>query len=108
NCWGVARLTMPWPRHHRPCRPAGPLQRPVDGRQPVCPVGFEPQASIGSDSRRTGQADSMIVLFTDFGLHGPYTGQMKAGLPQMAPATPVIDLFADAPAGNVKASAYLL
>ena len=22
----------------------------------------------------------MIVLFTDFGLHGPYTGQMKAVL----------------------------
>jgi S-adenosyl-L-methionine hydrolase (adenosine-forming) len=24
----------------------------------------------------------MIVLFTDFGLHGPYTGQMKAVLQQ--------------------------
>ncbi|HYS48059.1 MAG TPA: SAM-dependent chlorinase/fluorinase [Xanthobacteraceae bacterium] len=50
----------------------------------------------------------MIVLFTDFGLHGPYTGQMKAVLHRMAPGTPVIDLFADAPAGNPKASAYLL
>jgi len=50
----------------------------------------------------------MIVLFTDFGLHGPYTGQMKAVLHRMAPDTPVIDLFADAPAGNPKASAYLL
>lgn len=50
----------------------------------------------------------MIVLFTDFGLHGPYTGQMKAVLHQMAPGIPVIDLFADAPAGNSKASAYLL
>lgn len=50
----------------------------------------------------------MIVLFTDFGLHGPYAGQMKAVLHRMAPATPVIDLFADAPAGNPKASAYLL
>jgi hypothetical protein len=49
----------------------------------------------------------MIVLFTDFGLHGPYTGQMKAVLHQMAPG-PVIDLFADAPVGNPKASAYLL
>lgn len=27
----------------------------------------------------------MIVLFTDFGLHGPYTGQVKAVLHQMAP-----------------------
>jgi len=50
----------------------------------------------------------MIVLFTDFGLHGPYTGQMKAVLHQMAPGVPVIDLFSDAPAGRPKASAYLL
>ena len=50
----------------------------------------------------------MIVLFTDFGLHGPYTGQMKAVLHQMAPSIPVIDLFSDAPVGNPKASAYLL
>jgi hypothetical protein len=50
----------------------------------------------------------MIVLFTDFGLNGPYTGQMKAVLHRMAPGTPAIDLFADAPAGNPKASAYLL
>jgi S-adenosylmethionine hydrolase len=33
---------------------------------------------------------------------------MKAVLHQMAPAVPVIDLFADAPVGNPKASAYLL
>jgi S-adenosylmethionine hydrolase len=50
----------------------------------------------------------MIVLFTDFGLQGPYTGQLKAVLQQMAPGVPVIDLFADAPMGNPKASAYLL
>jgi S-adenosylmethionine hydrolase len=50
----------------------------------------------------------MIALFTDFGLHGPYTGQMKAVLYQTASGVPVIDLFADAPAGNPKASAYLL
>jgi len=55
-----------------------------------------------------GQADTMIVLFTDFGLQGPYTGQMKAVLHQMAPGVAVIDLFADAPTGNPKASAYLL
>jgi S-adenosylmethionine hydrolase len=50
----------------------------------------------------------MIVLFTDFGLHGPYMGQMKAVLHQMAPGIPAIDLFSDAPVGNPKASAYLL
>ena len=50
----------------------------------------------------------MIVLFTDFGLHGPYAGHMKAVLAQMAPGIAVIDLFADAPVGNPKPSAYLL
>jgi S-adenosyl-L-methionine hydrolase (adenosine-forming) len=51
---------------------------------------------------------TMIVLFTDFGLAGPYTGQMKAVLRREAPHTEIIDLFADAPAGNPRASAYLL
>jgi S-adenosylmethionine hydrolase len=50
----------------------------------------------------------MIALFTDFGLHGPYTGQMKAVLHRMAPGVPIVDLFADAPVGDPKASAYLL
>lgn len=50
----------------------------------------------------------MIVLFTDFGLEGPYTGQMKAVLLRDAPGAPVIDLFADAPFANPKAGAYLL
>src|SRR4030095_6710233 len=47
-------------------------------------------------------------LFTDFGLLGPYTGQMKAVLHAISPGIPVVDLFADAPAGNPRASAYLL
>jgi S-adenosylmethionine hydrolase len=50
----------------------------------------------------------VIVLFTDFGLAGPYTGQVKAVLQQAAPGIPVVDLFADAPVGNPKAAAYLL
>ena len=50
----------------------------------------------------------MIVLFTDFGLTGPYTGQMKAVLAREAPGEAVIDLFADAPAFDVQCSAYLL
>src|SRR5262245_10400456 len=50
----------------------------------------------------------MIVLFTDFGLLGPYIDQVKAVLHQMAPGIPAIDLFADAPVGNPKASAYPL
>ena len=50
----------------------------------------------------------MIVLFTDFGLAGPYTGQMKAILHREAPGVPIVDLFADAPACDPRASAYLL
>ncbi|MDH3597421.1 MAG: SAM-dependent chlorinase/fluorinase, partial [Rhodospirillales bacterium] len=50
----------------------------------------------------------MIVLFTDFGLDGPYVGQMKAVLHAEAPGVPLIDLMADAPAFDARAAAYLL
>jgi S-adenosylmethionine hydrolase len=50
----------------------------------------------------------MIVLFTDFGLSGPYLGQVRSVLHQHAPQTTVIDLFADAPTYNPLASAHLL
>ncbi len=50
----------------------------------------------------------MIVLFTDFGMGGPYVGQMHAVLAQQAPAVPVIDLFHEVPRHDVKAAAYLL
>ena len=50
----------------------------------------------------------MIVLFTDFGLEGPYTGQVAAVLQQAAPSVPVISLFADLPPGQIKPAAYLL
>ncbi|MGE5503394.1 MAG: S-adenosyl-l-methionine hydroxide adenosyltransferase family protein [Actinomycetota bacterium] len=50
----------------------------------------------------------MIATFTDFGLEGPYLGQVKAVLHQMAAGVPVIDLLADAPAFDPRASAYLL
>ena len=50
----------------------------------------------------------MIVLFTDFGPTGPYTGQMTAALRKIAPHVPVIDLLSDAPAFEPQASAYLL
>jgi S-adenosyl-L-methionine hydrolase (adenosine-forming) len=50
----------------------------------------------------------MIVLFTDFGLDGPYTGQVKTILHQTATGVFVVDLFADAPAAKPKPAAYLL
>lgn len=50
----------------------------------------------------------MIVLYTDFGLAGPYVGEMKAVLAHAAPGVPVIDLMHDAPAHAPRPSAYLL
>ncbi len=50
----------------------------------------------------------MIVLFTDFGVEGPYLGQVKAVLANRAPQCPVVDLCADAPAHDPQAAAYLL
>ena len=50
----------------------------------------------------------LIVMFTDFGLEGPYVGQVKAVLASQAPQSTVIDLFSDAPAHDPEASAYLL
>jgi hypothetical protein len=50
----------------------------------------------------------MIVLFTDFGSDGPYTGQVQARLQQLAPGVPVINLFSDLVPWDVQAAAYLL
>ncbi len=50
----------------------------------------------------------MIALFTDFGLEGPYVGQLQLVLHRGAPGVPIINLFSDVPAYNAKAAAYLL
>ena len=50
----------------------------------------------------------MIVLFTDFGLEGPYIGQMAAVIHRDAPGVPLINLTANAPTFDAQASAYLL
>lgn len=50
----------------------------------------------------------MILTFTDFGLAGPYLGLMKAAALRVAPAVPILDLFADVPAFDVQGAAYLL
>lgn len=49
----------------------------------------------------------MIVLFTDFGINGPYVGQMKSVLLQCAPGVPIIDLMHDAPRCDPFLSSYL-
>jgi S-adenosylmethionine hydrolase len=50
----------------------------------------------------------MIAIFTDFGVRGPYLGQMKAVLHDQAPGVPVVDLFPDLPPFDVQSAAYLL
>ncbi len=40
---------------------------------------------------------TMILLFTDFGVEGPYVGQIKAVLAKRLPGQPVVDLMHDAP-----------
>ncbi|NTV94255.1 MAG: SAM-dependent chlorinase/fluorinase [Thiobacillus sp.] len=50
----------------------------------------------------------MIILFTDFGWHDPYVGQIKARLAVAAPTVPVIDLLHAVPDFNAHAGAHLL
>lgn len=50
----------------------------------------------------------MIVLFTDFGIHGPYIGQMKAAVLAETPNAAIVDLLHDAPAFDPRLSSCLL
>lgn len=50
----------------------------------------------------------MLFLFTDFGWHGPYVGEVRAVLARAQSATPLVDLMHDAPQFNPLASSYLL
>jgi len=50
----------------------------------------------------------MIIISTDFGSEGPYLGQVKVVLAREAPGVAVIDLFANLPAFEIQAAAYLL
>jgi len=49
-----------------------------------------------------------IILFSDFGAHDLYVGQVHVVLDRYAPGVRVIDLLHDAPSLNVRASAHLL
>ncbi len=50
----------------------------------------------------------MLVLFTDYGWHDPYVGQVKVALAGLAPGVAVIDLLHAAPDFNAHAGAHLL
>jgi hypothetical protein len=49
-----------------------------------------------------------LVLLTDFGLEGPYVGQMKGILAELAPGHPVIDLTHSVSPQDVREGAFLL
>ncbi len=50
----------------------------------------------------------MLVLFTDYGWHDPYVGQVKGVLASGAPGVPIIDLLNAVPDFNAHAGAQLL
>ena len=50
----------------------------------------------------------MIVTFSDFGVKGPYIGELELKLSQLVPNEKVIHLFKDAPRYNPFAAAHLL
>ncbi|MDV7338737.1 SAM-dependent chlorinase/fluorinase [Terasakiella sp. A23] len=50
----------------------------------------------------------MIYLFTDFGVTGPYMGQMRAHIQANAPDETIVDLMVDVPAFNITTAAGLL
>jgi len=50
----------------------------------------------------------MFALYTDYGVGGPYVGQLHARLSGAAPGVPIIDLFHDLPPFDIRAAAYLL
>lgn len=50
----------------------------------------------------------MIVLMTDFGLSGPYVGQVQAAILRRSPQVPVVNLFADLAVFEPVCAAYLV
>ena len=64
--------------------------------------------SGGAPLTGNGYYFHMIALFTDFGLEGPYIGQVQAVLHQQAPGVSVINLFSDLAPFDIQAAAYLL
>jgi S-adenosylmethionine hydrolase len=50
----------------------------------------------------------MIATFTDFGVSGPYLGQVRAALSALAPGVAIVDIFPDLPAFDIQAAACLI
>ena len=58
--------------------------------------------------RNDGSDTTVIYLFSDFGLDGPYVGEMRAAAMREARNVAVCDLMHDAPTFDAKHSSYLL
>jgi S-adenosylmethionine hydrolase len=56
----------------------------------------------------TASSAPLIAVYTDFGITGPYTGQMEAVLATHAPAVPRVNLMTDAPMFDPAAAGLLL
>lgn len=54
------------------------------------------------------ETPTLIALFTDFGVTGPYLGQVRAVFAGAGVTQPVIQLMADAPRFSPRPAAYLL
>jgi S-adenosylmethionine hydrolase len=52
--------------------------------------------------------NKLLVLFTDFGVHGPYVGLLKLAILRHAPNLQLIDLCHNAPVFDAQSAAYLL
>jgi len=50
----------------------------------------------------------VIALFTDFGIQGPYLGQVRAAVSKVSGSVSVVDLFPDLPAFRIHAAACLI
>lgn len=56
----------------------------------------------------TDTLDSLVFLYTDFGVEGPYLAQMEAALLALAPRARVLNLLSAAPGFSPRPAAYLL
>ncbi len=57
---------------------------------------------------RVSEKAPLLALFSDFGVGGPYVGQVLAAWATQAPGVPGVDLFSAAPPFDVEAGAHLL
>ena len=58
--------------------------------------------------KRITAASPVVALYTDFGVEGPYVGEMTLAVERLQPSARVVSLMHDAWPYDVQASAYLL